>query len=77
VITRFRTSELVWPLPDGLTYNQPQAWFYQGRRPVQNKRPPDFGLCPQELRRKGMTKLLLWQEYQYDSRFPHGFIKNG
>jgi len=33
VITRFRASELVWPLPDGLTDNQPQAWFYQGRRP--------------------------------------------
>jgi len=66
VITRFRASELAWPLPDGLTDNQLESWFYQGRRPVLNKRMPDFGLCHQELRRKGMTKLLLSQEYQHD-----------
>lgn len=28
---------------------------------------PDFSLCHQELKRKGMTKILLWPEYQQDT----------
>ena len=64
ILSRFRTSDLVWPLLDGLTENQLEAWLYQGRRPVKGKQMPDFAACHDELKRKGMTKLLLWQEYQ-------------
>ncbi len=67
VVTRFRGSQLAWPLPEEMTESQLEALLYTGRASDSHKRMPDFPLCHQELKRKGMTKILLWQEYQQEA----------
>ncbi|MGU4650758.1 IS21 family transposase, partial [Escherichia coli] len=67
VVTRFRGSQLAWPLPEDMTESQLEALLYTGRASDSHKRMPDFPLCHQELKRKGMTKILLWQEYQQEA----------
>lgn len=67
IVTRFRGSQLAWPLPDEMTESQLEAVLYTGRSSSRQKHMPDFPLCHQELKRKGMTKILLWQEYQQDA----------
>jgi transposase len=67
IVTRFKGSKLVWPLPEDVTETRLEALLYAGRPSGLNKRMPDFPLCHQELKRKGMTKILLWQEYQQEN----------
>lgn len=50
-----------------MTESQLEALLYTGRASDSHKRMPDFPLCHQELKRKGMTKILLWQEYQREA----------
>lgn len=50
-----------------MTESQLEALLYTGRASDSHKRMPDFPQCHQELKRKGMTKILLWQEYQQDA----------
>ncbi|WP_249324615.1 hypothetical protein [Enterobacter mori] len=50
-----------------MTESQLEALLYTGRASDSYKRMPDFPLCHQERKRKGMTKILLWQEYQQDA----------
>lgn len=63
IIGRFRNAGLSWPLPAELTDTLLEAKLYPGKACDQAKTPPDFSVVHQELKRKGMTKLLLWQEY--------------
>lgn len=67
VVTRFRGSQLAWPLQEEMTESQLEALLYTGRASDSHKRMLDFPLCHQELKRKGMTKILLWQEYQQEA----------
>lgn len=67
VVTCLRGSQLAWPLPEDMTESQLEALLYTGRASDSHKRMPDFPLCHQELKRKGMTKILLWQEYQQEA----------
>ena len=62
ILARFRTAKLQWPLPDDLTETQLEARLYPNKRAPSIKAQPDFMEAHQELKRKGMTKLLLWQE---------------
>lgn len=64
VVTRFRGSQLAWPLPEDMPESQLEALLYTGRASDSHKRIPDFPLCHQELNRKGMTKILLWCQRQ-------------
>ncbi|MFZ4216109.1 IS21 family transposase, partial [Pantoea endophytica] len=64
IIMRFRGSQLAWPLPEGMTENRLIPLLYSGRGTDTGRCMPDFSLYHQELKRKGMTKILLWQEYQ-------------
>ncbi|HBU2350331.1 TPA: IS21 family transposase, partial [Klebsiella pneumoniae] len=67
VVTCFRGSQLAWPLPEDLTESQLEALLYTERASDSHKRMPDFPLCHQELKRKWMTKILIWQEYQQEA----------
>lgn len=64
LLTSFNRSELAWPLPNELTQAQLESALYPGRQSNKRKRTPDFVDMHQELKRKGMTKLLLWEEYR-------------
>lgn len=56
---------LSWPLPDELDDNQLAQLFYPGSDTTVSSRyqAPDWPAIHQELKRKGMTKQLLWEEY--------------
>ena len=72
-ICRAKRAGLSWPLPEGLDESDlerllfpPQPSISTQERPV-----PEWSHVYQELKRKGVTKFLLWQEYR--ERYPGGY----
>lgn len=63
---------LSWPLPDDLNDAQLARMFYPDAdtRTSSRFQVPDWPIPNQELKQKGMTKLLRWEEYtqQYPNR---------
>lgn len=63
---------LTWPLPESLDDHQLAQLFYPSAdtRVSSRRQVPDWTNVHQELKRKGMTKQLLWEEYaeQYPNR---------
>ena len=63
---------LTWPLPESLDDHQLAQLFYPSAdtRASSRRQVPDWANVHQELKRKGMTKQLLWEEYaeQYPNR---------
>jgi hypothetical protein len=55
---------LSWPLPDGLDDATLEARLFPLARPVRGNVLPDCAHIHQELTRKGVTLLLLWEEYR-------------
>jgi len=66
-VRRARLAGLVWPLPEGLDdeslelllFPAPTAASQSDRRPT-----PDWAYVEKELRRRSVTRLLLWEEYR-------------
>lgn len=67
ILTRFRGSGLQWPLPEEIDEQALENRLFPGKSCSQKKAQPDFAMVHKELKRKGMTKLLLWQEYQAEN----------
>lgn len=63
-LTRAKSAGLIWPLNDDWSEDK----IYNVLFPAENKKAvhplPDFGKVHQELKRKGVTLMLLWYEYQ-------------
>jgi len=72
LMTQAEELELTWPLPPELDDNQLAGLFYPkaDTRTSFRHQVPDWPTLHQELKRKGMTKQLLWEEYtqQYPNR---------
>lgn len=70
-LTRAKAAGLVWPLNDDWTEDK----IYSVLFPTENKKTthplPDFSKVHQELKRKGVTLMLLWYEYQ--QQIPGGY----
>lgn len=62
-LSRFKASGLIWPLDSPDHESKIHQALFDGRSRMTQKALPDFALYYQELRRKGMTKALLWEEY--------------
>ena len=64
-ISRANTLGLSWPLPDDLTDQSLQRMLQPDKSTPAPKgvTEPDFAQVHQELKRKGMTLQLLWEEY--------------
>ena len=61
-----------YPLPSGMTETAVEAALYPLPAPSSNQRPePDWAGVHRELRRKGVTLDLLWQEYK--AEHPEGY----
>lgn len=58
-----RALGLAWPLPEGLSDNQLEELLFPTVRTLQY-RLPDLALIHTELKRRGVTLLLLWEEYR-------------
>ena len=65
-LLRAREAGLSWPLPAGYENDAAlkRALFRRVGRPPQDLDEPDWGRLAQELKRKGVTLTLLWQEYR-------------
>lgn len=71
LLARAEAEGLSWPLPEELTEPRLAQLFYPGAdtRVSRQFQEPDWEKVHQELRRKDMTKLLLWEEYT--AQFPN------
>jgi transposase len=72
-VQRALDADISWPLPDDMDDAQlERALFSQVLQVPKNQRPPlDFLYIQKELKRKGVTLMLLWQEYK--SHTPQGY----
>ena len=71
-LQRAMVAGLDWPLPQDLDDTALERRLFPG--PPQSKAPraqPDWALMDRELRRKGVTRSLLWQEYR--AEHPEGY----
>ena len=72
-LRRAKAASLGWPLPEALTDQQLYALLFPAAVPVvpAARQLPDFTTIHTELKRKGMTLMLLWEEYLSD--YPQGY----
>ncbi len=71
-LRRAREAGLTWPLPEELSEEGLHARLYRCEPPPRSGRPePDFSHIHSELARRGVTRLLLWQEYKAEQ--PEGW----
>lgn len=71
-LSRARAAGLSWPLPPDLGDGALERLLFPGQRADAGSRPvPDWAEVERELRRRGVTRALLWQEYR--GRHPDGF----
>ncbi len=71
LLKKAQELEIPWPLPDKLDDASLASKFYPkaDTRVSARFHIPDWALMHQELKRKGMTKVLLWEEYS--AQFPN------
>jgi transposase len=72
-VQRAQAAGLYWPLPDGLDEAALEARLFPPPTPkgALVHLAPDWAVVHQELKRKGVTLSLLWQEYK--AQTPDGF----
>jgi len=63
-IRRAREAGLVWPLPADADESRLHAQLYRRTVPLSRTPRPDFAHLHRELARRGVTRLLLWEEYK-------------
>jgi predicted mannosyl-3-phosphoglycerate phosphatase (HAD superfamily) len=69
-LERAAAAKLFWPLPATLTDRVLEAMLYAGTGTLQGRRrqaEPDWTHVHRELRRPGVTLMLLWEEYRAPS----------
>lgn len=72
-LKRAELAELSWPLPEGLCDTELEQRLFPPPQviPADQRPLPDWAHIHQELKRKGVTLALLWEEYQ--SIHPEGY----
>ena len=72
-LRRAEAAGLCWPLPAGLDDGALERLLFPPppALPAGERGVPDWSHIHQELKRKGVTLFLLWQEYR--QRHPHGY----
>jgi transposase len=69
---RAKAAGLGWPLPEGMDDGALEARLFAAASPPACVRPtPDWQMIHRELRRQGVTLMLLWLEYK--ETFPDGY----
>ena len=59
-----RSANIQWPLPEEIDEVKLRSFLRPHTKKVSNYHEPDYASIHQELKRKGVTILLLWQEYE-------------
>lgn len=71
-VRKFEASGLSWPVPESISDLDLESLLYRmGASRTASKPLPDFAEIHIELRRKGVTKQLLWSEYKQNR--PNGY----
>ena len=71
-LLRARAAELSWPLPDALGDDGLERLLFPSSEAIRGSSPlPDWAEVHKELKRKGVTLALLWQEYK--EKHPGGY----
>lgn len=70
-LRRAREAQLSWPLPAEFDEAVLQEKLYRREVPLSRTPQPDFAELHRELRRAGVTRMLLWEEYK--ARHPDGW----
>ncbi len=72
-ICRAKRAGISWPLPEGLDESELERQIFPSQPFIatEERTVPDWSYVYQELKRKGVTKFLLWQEYR--ERYPEGY----
>ncbi|HCD9287893.1 TPA: IS21 family transposase [Legionella pneumophila] len=72
-LSRAKMFNVTWPLPASMSDDELYACLFpQESNPKKLNRPtPDLSWVHRELKRKGVTLLLLW--YEYRSQYPEGY----
>jgi len=63
-LRRAREAGIAWPPDESLDEQALQERLYRRRIPASIRPQPDFAHVQQELSRRGVTRLLLWEEYK-------------
>ena len=63
-VQRAVQKALAWPLPAELDEAALEALLYHKAAPPDRYAQPDYAVIHQELKRKGVTLQLLWEEYE-------------
>ena len=66
IVTRFNNLNMQWPLPDGVSLDDLDKALMPGRNYPTDRVLPNWLKIDLGLKRIGVTKQLLWQEYQAD-----------
>jgi transposase len=73
-LLRAKAAGLSWPLPGGLDEEELERRLFPPRSESPNRHPlPDWPALHPELRHKGMTLGLLWQEYRQNHPTGYGY----
>lgn len=70
-LQRAAAAGLVWPLADDVDDGVLEARLCRGPAPATDRVVPDWTALHQELKRPGVTLMLLWQEYR--AQHPQGY----
>ena len=72
-LARAEAAGIAWPLPEGMDAGALERCLFKapGQAAKHANAQPDFTTVHRELRRKGVTLFLLWQEYR--ERYPAGY----
>jgi len=72
-ICRAKRAGISWPLPEGLDESELERLLFPSQPFIatEERTVPDWSYVYQELKRKGVTKFLLWQEYR--ERYSEGY----
>jgi len=77
-IDRAKAAGLSWPLPDNLSDADLERQLYPRSKSIQmviKTKKLDLGKIHKELKRKGVTKLLLWEEYKEQNTKGYSFSR--
>jgi len=75
-ITRSKAASISWPLPEKIGEDKlHQLLFPKEVRGVKNRPHPDMARIHRELKRKGVTLLLLWYEYRAQNPKGYGYSR--
>ena len=77
-VAKAKAEANAWPLPETLTDGGLEALLFAGAGAMMGQRrksEPDWPLVHRELRRPGVTLMLLWEEYRATDPGGYGYSR--